>query len=237
MTRQGWQWVLVAVMAAGPALAAQNPSQPQSLQDALTLMDRSAAQFQSVEAEIAVDLYTAVVQDHEFQKGTTAFRRAGGSMEMATTINKGQQGETDLLYKNGQLEYYLPQRKSETIFSAGANRQEWDSLLATGFGATGKELASAWTVKFDGMDASVPTAGGAPTAKLELVSKDARVRNNFSQVTIWVDLSRDISMKQIFLQPDGDSRTVTYSNIRYNKPVNDKLFELKVAAGTQVQRR
>ena len=200
-------------------------------------MDRSAAQFQSVEAEIAVDLYTAVVQDHEFQKGTTAFRRAGGSMEMATTINKGQQGETDLLYKNGQLEYYLPQRKSETIFSAGANRQEWDSLLATGFGATGKELASAWTVKFDGMDASVPTAGGAPTAKLELVSKDARVRNNFSQVTIWVDLSRDISMKQIFLQPDGDSRTVTYSNIRYNKPVNDKLFELKVAAGTQVQRR
>ncbi|MGA8110532.1 MAG: outer membrane lipoprotein-sorting protein [Acidobacteriaceae bacterium] len=237
MTRQRWQWALVAVMAVGPAWAAQNPSQPQSLQDALTLMDRSAAQFQSVEADISVDLYTAVVQDHEFQKGTTAFRRSGGSMEMATTINKGQQGETDLLYKNGQLEYYLPQRKSETIFSAGANRQEWDSLLATGFGATGKELASAWTVKFDGMDASVPTAGGTPTAKLELVSKDARVRNNFSQVTIWVDLSRDISMKQIFLQPDGDSRTVTYSNIRYNKPVNDKLFELKVAAGTQVQRR
>ncbi|HEX4039564.1 MAG TPA: outer membrane lipoprotein-sorting protein [Acidobacteriaceae bacterium] len=243
MRSKGSQWVVVvAALAVGTAWAAppaqkDTSSQPQNLQDALAQMDRSATAFQSVQADIAVDLYTAVVQDHEFQKGTTAFRRTRGAMEMATTINKGQEGETDLLYRNGQLDYYLPQRRQETILSAGANRQEWDSLLATGFGATGKELASAWTVKFDGMDKSVPATGGAPTAKLELVSTDAKVRSNFSQVTIWVDLSRDISMKQIFLQPDQDSRTVTYSNIRYNKPVNDKLFQLKVASGTQIQRR
>ena len=52
-----------------------------------------------------------------------------------------------------------------------------------------------------------------------------------------MDLTRDISLKQIFLQPDGDSRTVTYSNIRYNKNLDDSLFKLNVAPGTQVQRR
>ena len=84
-----------------------------------------------------------MVQDHEIQKGKTAFRRAGGSLEMATKIetDNGQPSERDILYKNGELDFYQPGLKQETIFSAGANRGEYDSLLATGFGASGKELA------------------------------------------------------------------------------------------------
>jgi outer membrane lipoprotein-sorting protein len=88
-------------------------------------------------------------------------------------------------------------------------------------------------VKLDGME----NVGGVPTAKLELVSKDSKIRSYFSQVTIWVDLSRDISLKQVMLQPDGDSRTATYSNIRYNQHVPDGLFTLHVEPGTQVTRR
>jgi outer membrane lipoprotein-sorting protein len=224
-----------ATAAAGGGNAAQKDQagQPANLQQVLSQMDAAAAKFRSVEANLSIDLYTAVVQDHEMQTGVTAFRRVNGSMEMATTINKGKPGETELLYKNGQLDYYLPGPKQETIVSAGANRGEYDSLLATGFGATGKELSQAWTVKFDGMD----TVGGVPTAKLELVSKDPKIQSYFSQVTIWVDLSRDISLKQIMLQPDGDSRTATYSDIRYNQHLPDSLFTLHVAPGTQVTRR
>jgi outer membrane lipoprotein-sorting protein len=44
-------------------------------------------------------------------------------------------------------------------------------------------------------------------------------------------------MKQIMVQPDGDSRTVTYSNIRYNAHPDAGLFTLKVVSGTQVERR
>ena len=63
------------------------------------------------------------------------------------------------------------------------------------------------------------------------------IKNNYSHVTIWVDVSRDISLKQIMYQPDGDTRTVTYSNVRYNAHPDAGLFTLKVASGTQVQRR
>lgn len=239
MRKQGSQWLAAVLLAAAPAWAAGKPAQkvatgqPANLQQVLALMDQSAPKFQSVQADINVDLYTAVVQDHEMQKGVTAFRRANGAMQMATTINKGQPGENDLLYRNGELDFYQPGTKQETIISAGANRGEFDSLLATGFGATGKELSQTWTVTFKGME----DVGGVSTARLELVGKDPKIRNNFSQVTIWVDLSRDISMKQTMVQPDGDSRTVTYSNVRYNKPVSDKLFELHIAPGTQVTHR
>ncbi len=219
-----------ALLFAAPLLGR---AQDANLQTAYKQMDASAAKFQDVQADISVDNYTAVVQDHQIQKGSTAFRRAGSSIEMAMTLDKGQQGERDILYKNGQLEYYQPGAKQETIFSAGANRAEYDSLLATGFGATSKDLNAGWEVTWQGTE----VVDGVQTVKMDLVPRLSNIRNNISKLTIWVDLARDISLKQVMLQPDGDSRTVSYSNVRYNAHLGDKLFTLKVASGTQVQKR
>ncbi len=210
-------------------------AQDSDLQKVLSQMDASSAKFQDVQADISVDLFTAVVQDHEIQKGKTAFRRVGHSMEMSTQLqtDNGQPSERDLLYKNGELDFYQPTLKQETIFAAGANKVEYDSLLATGFGASGKDLSAAWTVTLQGMEA----VDGIQTAKLDLVPKQANIRNNVAHLTIWIDLARDISLKQVMYQPSGDTRTVTYSGIRYNTHLPASLFTLKVASGTQVQHR
>jgi len=209
------------------------PAQDANLQKVFAQMDASAPKFQDVQADIDVDNYTAVVQEHEKQSGTIAFRRAHTSMEMVMQLDRGKPSERDILYKNGELDFYQPSAKQETVLAAGANRAEYDSLLATGFGASGTELAAAWDATFQGFE----TLNGVQTAKLDLVSKQANVRSNFSHVTIWVDPARDISLKIIMLQPDGDSRTATYSNLRYNTRLADKLFTMKVPGGTQVQRR
>lgn len=221
---------MAALLLAGADLRAQSAD----LASVLKQMDASAGRFQDVTADVKVDNYTAVVQDHEFQEGTTALRRTGGSLELVTHL-KTADGKpyADLLYRNGELDYYSPLQKQETIFSAGANKQEYDSFLATGFGATGKELSAAWTVTFQGMD----TIDGVQTAKLDLVAKDAKVRENFSHVQIWVDTSRDISLKQVMTQPSGDSRTMTYTSVKYNTHLKDSLFTLDIPHGTQVQRR
>lgn len=225
--------VLMAALLLGVPLLSE--AQDANLQKVLDQMDASSAKFQNVQADLTADLYTVVVQEHEIQKGKTAFRRASGSIEMSTQIetDNGKPAERDLLYKDGQLYFYQPALKQETIFSAGANRAEFDSLLATGFGASGKELAAAWKVTLQGRE----TVDGTQTAKLDLVPKQANVRNSISHATVWIDLSRDITLKQIFYQPSGDTRTVTYSNIRYNTHLPGSLFSLKVASGTQVQRR
>jgi len=222
---------VLILLAGGGAAVAQEADLPK----VLSQMDASSTRFQDVQADITVDLFTAVVQDHEIQKGKTAFRRAGHSMEMSTRIetDNGQSSERDLLYKNGELDFYQPSLKQETIFSAGANKVEYDSLLATGFGASGKDLSAAWTVTLQGMEA----VDGVPAAKLDLVPKQENIRNNVAHLTIWIDLARDISLKQVMYQPSGDTRTVTYSNIRYNAHAPVSLFTLKVAGGTQIQHR
>lgn len=220
--------ILVAVPLAGRA-------QAPNLESVLSQMDASSAKFRTCQADFTADLFTQVVQEHEIQKGTTAFRRVNGAMEMATQIqtDDGQPSERYLLYRDGQLYFYQPALKQETIMSAGANRGEWDSMLATGFGASGQSLAAGWDVKFEGME----TVGGVQAARLDLVPRQANIRNNVSHLTIWVDLARDLSLKQVMYQPSGDTRTVTYSNVRYNLALPASLFTLKVAPGTQVQRR
>ena len=54
----------------------------------------------------------------------------------------------------------------------------------------------------------------------------------FTHVTIWVDPVRGVSLKQIFYEPGGDTRTATYTNIRYNQPVPNDVFKIVPAKGT-----
>jgi outer membrane lipoprotein-sorting protein len=223
-----------ALAAAALVCSAAAGAQNMTLQSVYEQMDKAAAKFKSVEANIAVDRYTAIVQEHSTQKGTTAFQRAGGSIEMAMHLDAGSDDpETIILYKNGELDLYQPEQKTETVLSTGANRSEADAMLTTGFGASSKDLTANWDVTFGGME----TIDGVPCAKLDLVSKQQNVKNNFSHVTVWVDLTRDVSLQQIMYQPDGDSRTAKYTITGYNNRVAEKTFKLNLPSGVQVTRR
>jgi len=223
-----------AALAASALVCVRAGAQNMTLEQVYAQMDATAPKFASVEADVAVDRYTAVVQEHSTQAGTYALRRTRGAMEMAMHLSAGSDDpETLVLYKNGEAQVYEPAQKTETVISAGANKGEFDSMLTTGFGATSKDLTANWSVSFQGLE----SVEGVQCAKLDLVPTQQNVKNNFSHVTVWVDLARDISLKVVMFQPDGDTRTATYTNIRYNKPVVEKTFTLKVPGGVQVTRR
>jgi outer membrane lipoprotein-sorting protein len=77
---------------------------------------------------------------------------------------------------------------------------------------------------------------GVQTVKLDLTPKNTTGNQMFTHITIWVDPARAISLKQIFFQESGDTRTATYSNIQMNQvPAN--AFAIKTAPGTQTTRK
>ncbi len=58
---------------------------------------------------------------------------------------------------------------------------------------------------------------GTQASKLYVVGRQANIRHDVSKLTISVDLARNISLKQVMMQPDGEfTGALTYSNIRYN---------------------
>jgi len=105
---------------------------------------------------------------------------------------------------------------------------KFESYGRLGFGASGKELSEKWDIKDDGAE----TIGGIKTEKLELVAKDPTVRKNLPKVTVWIDTSRAVSLKQVFDEGQGVSRTCTYSNIKVNQPLPADAFKLKTDSKT-----
>jgi outer membrane lipoprotein-sorting protein len=213
----------VASLAAAPyAAVAQNAD----LQKVLSAMDAAATKFQSAQADFVADQYTAVVQSHDIQKGTIAFRRAGGSTQMVMHVktDNDQPAVKDVLYKGGELDFYQPELKQETILSGGSNVERY---LTLGFGGSGKDLEANWNIAYQGTE----TVDGVETAKLDLTAKSGG-NSQFTHITEWIDPKRGVSLKQQIFQEGGDYRLATYSNIKLNTvPEND--FTLQIAPGTQ----
>jgi hypothetical protein len=46
-------------------------------------------------------------------------------------------------------------------------------------------------------------------------------------VTLWIDPTRSLGLKQIFYEPSGDNRTATYTNIKYNEKLSPDVFKPK----------
>jgi len=215
---------VMAIMGCGLALAQDN-----SLQKVLNQLDGASLRFKSAQADFTADSYTAVVDSHSIQKGTIAFQRKGDKVEMMMHVRTedGQPSEKYVLYKNGQLYYYQPALKQETILKGGSN---YDRYFSLGFGGSGQALKRDWNIKYEGTE----QVNGTETAKLDLTPKSPS--DQFTHIILWVDARRGVSLKQEVFQSSGDTRTAVYSNIKMND-VPDSTFELHVASGTQVQRR
>jgi outer membrane lipoprotein-sorting protein len=222
--------LLYAMLTLGPAARAQSAD----LDKVLAQLDAASARFQSAQADFAWDQYTAVVQDHDVQKGTIAFRRGAKSVAMIAHVqtDNGKPSPKDVLFKNGEVELYQPGIKQETVLSAGANRQQYESYSTLGFGGSGHDLTAQWNVAYQGME----KIDGVETAKLDLTSKHPSPDPMFTHITIWVDPTHSTSLKQVFFEPSGDMRTATYTNILLNKSP-DSMFTLKAPPGTNVIRK
>jgi outer membrane lipoprotein-sorting protein len=105
---------------------------------------------------------------------------------------------------------------------------DYESYFMLGFGASGKELAEKWDIKYSGTEA----IDGVQAAKLEMVAKDPAVRKNIQKVTLWMDTERGISLKQRFDEGDGQYRLCTYSGIQMNQSLPKDAFTLPTDSKT-----
>ncbi|MHB1936816.1 MAG: LolA family protein [Acidobacteriaceae bacterium] len=198
----------------------------------LTQLDAAAAKFHSAEADFQWDQFERVVESTDTQTGVIYYEGSGPSARVAIDIETadGQPAKKTIVYSNGVAQFFQPQIDQMTVFHAGGKQGQYESYLTLGFGGSGSDLKKSWDVTYQGME----TIDGVQTAKLDLVSKQASVRANFSHVTIWVDPTRAVSLKQILYEPSGDMRTAYYKNIEYNKKVSSSVFKIKTDSKTQV---
>lgn len=220
--------LLTMALCAGSA-AQEKPAvkTKEGLEAVLELMDRTAANFHTVETDFVWDQYSKVVDDHDKQSGKMYFRRVGNSMEMAADIVAPD--KKYVLFKGGKVQFYQPKIDQATEYDAGKNKADFESFLVLGFGGKGHDLEKTFDVRYEGVE----TVNGSSTFKLELTPKTARGKGIFQTITLWIDRERGVSVQQKFVESSGDYRLATYNNIKSNAKLENEVFQLKVTAKTK----
>jgi len=231
LLRFGWcrqaSWGL-AIMISLVVASAQTPDSDE-LQRVLAQMDRTAANFRTTQAAFVWDQYQKVVDEHDGQKGTVYFRRAGNEIQMAADITNPEAPKY-VLFTGSKVEVYQPKIDQVTRYNTGKDRATVESFLVLGFGGSGKDMLKSFDVKY--IDAE--KVDGVDTAKLELVPKSAKGRGTFDHIWLWVDTSRGVSVQQQLFEPSGDYRLAKYSDIQLNQKIPDSAFKLKTTGRTKV---
>jgi outer membrane lipoprotein-sorting protein len=207
------------------SLAAQK--QPVTLDSALQKMDEAAAHFQSAQADFIWDQYQKVVDEHDTQRGTVYYRRAGKDIEMMAAIKEPD--PKFVLYKDGKLQVYQPKIDQVMDYATGGNRSDVESYLVLGFGGSGADLKKSFDVSFEGEE----NIDGIAAAKLQLIPKSEKFRSNISKIFLWIDLSNGISVQQKFMQSQDDYRLAKYSGIRIPAKIGNDVFQLRTTKKTQ----
>lgn len=224
-------FLLAGALLGTPALA-QTASAPANggatLDSVLTAMDKAAAEFKTAEANLEQDQFTKVVSETDTQKGMVYFQRKGSGLEMMVVFKQPQ--EKYVLYSGSSLQVYQPNIEQVNKYDLSKHKQEVDTFLTLGFGGRGHDLLKSFDVKLAGP----ATVLGVRTQKLELVPKNPQARNAASQIWLWIDPARGVSVQQQFFEPSGDYRLAKYSDIKINQNLPGDTFKLKTTNKTKV---
>ena len=226
-----------AALLASPAIAPAQ-AKPSGLPPAIReQMDAASAKFTSAQADLKQEIFTKVVHDTETQTGQIYFLRKAGSTQMGMKLlppdaAPGAAPDKVIQFSGGKLSVFSPGTNQVDQFDESRNKSLAESLMTLGFGGSGTDLAKSWSITDLGADAVTDGGKTVQTQKLDLVSNDQNIRNTYSHIIIWLDPARDVSLKQVLFlasggTPTGDTRTVYYSNIQLNQPVDPAPFTIK----------
>lgn len=215
---------VVHIVIAQAAWAQETP-----LQQVLSRMDQTAANFHTTQAAFVWDQYQKVVDETDTQKGTVYFRRLGNEVQMAADISDPAPPKY-VLFTDSRVEVYQPKIDQVTRYNTGKDRSAFESFLVLGFGGSGKDMLKSFVVSYIENE----KVDGVDTAKLELVPKSQKVKNTFDHILLWIDPSRGVSVQQKLFAPSGDYRLAKYSDIQLNQKIPDDKFRLKTTGKTKV---
>lgn len=203
-------------------------AQDANLEKVLDSMDRQAQTFRTAQADFVWDQFTKVVNETETQSGTIYFRREGkDEIEMAADVRKPS--PKYVLFSKQTVKLYEPSIDRVTEYNVNKNA-DFQSFLVLGFGGSGHGMLKDFDVKYAGSEKVM----SINAAKLVLTPKAQKVQSMFSQIILWIDPARGISLQQQFNAPDGDYRLAKYSDIVLNGNIPGDVFKLKTTGKTQV---
>jgi outer membrane lipoprotein-sorting protein len=73
---------------------------------------------------------------------------------------------------------------------------------------------------------------GKPVSRLELVPKDKKTKEQFNRIELWIN-DAGYPVRQRFHEPNGNHRTVNYTNMKVNPDISASDLALRLPANVK----
>ena len=184
------------------------------LQATLDRMDRSAASFKGLSADLTQVSHNAVLNADEAFAGTIAVRRPKPhELRARVDILKPESDAKKVLLTRHRVEMYYP--KNNTVQIIDLDRKDShliDQYFLLGFGSNSAELRNSYKMELGGPE----TVSGQKTVHLLLTPKSADVLAQLTKVELWISDTLGIAVQQKFWEPGDDYIVATYTNVKLN---------------------
>src|SRR5580700_1846893 len=119
--QMSWGFAILISLVAASAQQPAQASDAEELQRVLNRMDQTAANFRTTQAAFVWDQYQKVVDDHDLQKGTVYFRRAGNEVQMAADITDPPPPKY-VLFTDSKVQVYSTKLDEVDTYNTGKDR-------------------------------------------------------------------------------------------------------------------
>jgi len=191
-------------------------------EDVLAKLDQTAAKFTSMTASLTRLTYTKVIDDKSVEQGQIALRKLS-PRDIQVLINFEKPDPRMVSFRGRKAEIMYPKLKTVQEIDLGKRTDLIDQFLLVGFGTSGQELQSNYTVKYAGDE----TIAGQKTHRLQLTPKREKVQ----AMELWIAESGGYPVQQKFVQPSGDYYLFTYQDVKLNPQLGNEAFTMKVPKG------
>jgi outer membrane lipoprotein-sorting protein len=224
--------ILLAFLAATPALAAKPPAVPDPMTAGLTgpqrlqaLVDRvryEQRQLKTMEARFVQQQESSMLAAPEESKGTFSYAAPDKvrweylSPSPITVVIAGDEMTT----------WYRDLKRAEKLKVGRYSSQVFKYLGASGSLQT---LLEYFTVKL-----KLPEKKGEPY-RMELVPKYQRVAKRLKGMTLWIDDATFFPSRLKYIEADGDTVEYQFTDMKRNAPIPAERFVLKLPPGVQTR--
>jgi outer membrane lipoprotein-sorting protein len=210
-------WISGFVSVPQPRLLAAQDNPASTLESVLNHIDKAAADFRTLSADIEQIKYTDVVKDTSTETGQILVRR-----DQKMRIDLTKPDPKTILRTGDSLFIYTPKINRVEEYNLGKNRAIVDQYMRLGFGTKSQDLQKSYDIKFAGEE----ELDHHKTALLELTPKSDEVRKQITRIQMWVEESSSLPVQQKFFEAGGgDYFLVKYSHLMKNLKIPDSKFK------------
>jgi outer membrane lipoprotein-sorting protein len=221
--------VRLLTLAAAACLTFGASAADHSLQAVFDRMDKAAATFKGLKADVKQLSHEGAIDEEETYTGTIVFKLPKPHDVHMLLVFTQPDPKSVQIAGSKVLIFYPKANSAQELDFGRAHRAQMEQFLKLGFGSTSRDLQEDYNVQYGGPE----KIDGQDTTRIVLTPKSPDLAAQYPKFELWISNANGIAVQQKMYQPGKTYNVATYSHIQLLSNIPDSAVKLKLPPGVK----